>query len=539
MIQRVKQVLSGSTASVICFLLAWIFKIVLFAIFLDFGSDKLGQVVIAKNFLKGNGLTIGQVFTDNLAQQVYAPAIYNPPIGWPPGYSILLSPFLIVTKSFPIACMLLDLVAALIFLFYLRRLLKFLKFENALTNLFLLFQGLFIFTSGPSDFLAMTFMLVGMYHLLKILNTDSFSGADKFLAIFGFIGAAMLRYLYQPVCLLLLAVCVIYTVVRGQGSKARSVLIPLVIIVLLVSLGWYIFQRDYDLRAVYLAPSEKGFYPENIVFMFPFIFASLLNVNFYTIQLATVLHQTYAGISGIFRLMNVILLGISLLVYSRFIKNHWRNFRDQYLAWFLFGFIFICIVGGLILLSLIHSPKVGPPLFYWTYVTPSRYYVLPMLIIQIFVWYWLFVRKPAAYNILLRFLQVIFAFLICIEILHGIYFISKKLNQRTIPFSAVVPSTQEDAELVKYISEHDWKSSGLVVTSFLKRFQFIAQLNGASALFNPIDLNLQNLRSTKPVKVLLILKSAEEPYLSSFLQRPDVQLRKVVGEYYFFEYDVP
>src|SRR6476661_7627305 len=162
MLRSFKQFFSGPIASTICFVMALFSRMMLLRIFFDFGSDKLGQILIARNFLGGKALTIGQVSAENLAHQIYAPAIYNPPIGWPPGYSILLSPLLLITSNIALACLLLDFIAALIFLIYLRKLLQLLKFDSANVNLFLLFQGFIIYNSGPSDFLGLTFLVMAM-----------------------------------------------------------------------------------------------------------------------------------------------------------------------------------------------------------------------------------------------------------------------------------------------------------------------------------------------------------------------------------------
>ena len=279
MLRSFKQFFSGPIASTICFLVAWFSRMMLLRIFFDFGSDKLGQVLIARNFLGGKALTIGQVSAENLAHQIYAPAIYNPPIGWPPGYSLLLSPLLLITSNIALACLLLDFIAALIFLIYLRKLLQLLKFDSANVNLFLLFQGFIIYNSGPSDFLGLTFLVMAMFYLVKSYQITQFCPALVLMLSVSFIGAAMLRYLYQPVSFLILFFSIIHALANGKRRVAVRSFIPLLLLST-ASLFWFAYQKGYHLHGVYMAPSATGFFPKNLLLMNPFVLASLLIFTF-------------------------------------------------------------------------------------------------------------------------------------------------------------------------------------------------------------------------------------------------------------------
>jgi hypothetical protein len=89
MLEKLKTFLSSPLGSIICTTMAFLSKVGLIRIFLDVGPDKLGQLLIARNFLKGHGISIDQSAFCNLSQKFYAPAI-----GWPPGYSFFMMPFL-------------------------------------------------------------------------------------------------------------------------------------------------------------------------------------------------------------------------------------------------------------------------------------------------------------------------------------------------------------------------------------------------------------------------------------------------------------
>ena len=537
MLRSFKQFFSGPIASTICFVVALFSRMMLLRIFFDFGSDKLGQVLIARNFLGGKALTIGQVSAENLAHQIYAPAIYNPPIGWPPGYSILLSPLLLITSNIALACLLLDFIAALIFLIYLRKLLQLLKFDSANVNLFLLFQGFIIYNSGPSDFLGLTFLVMAMFYLVKSYQSTQFSPALVLMLSVSFIGAAMLRYLYQPVSFLILFFSIIHALANGKRRVAVRSFIPLLLLST-ASLFWFAYQKGYHLHGVYMAPSATGFFPKNLLLMNPFVLASLFNIHFYTVQLSKLFHQSYGSIAGIFQWTNFLLVVALTLIYFRFAQKSWRRLKAEHIFLLIGGFACIAIVGGLCFLSILHSREVGPPLFRWTYVTPGRYYLFPMLFLQIFVWNWLFVRAHATNTVLLRIAQAFFALLVCIEILHGSYLIVKKFSSPLVAISKTAEASAEDKALADYLERYDFNRSKLVVSAFTKRFIFYAQLKGAFGFYNPLDLYPDKLRSGERTALLLIVTKSEEQFVSAFLKQPGVRIVTTAGEYNFYEYEI-
>src|SRR5262245_17210116 len=81
--------LNTRTASLVCLLIALACRIinVLFVSFI--GRDKIILMQQSRNLLEGKGLTIARYFAQHPETPVYDPTPY-----WPPGYPILLAPFL-------------------------------------------------------------------------------------------------------------------------------------------------------------------------------------------------------------------------------------------------------------------------------------------------------------------------------------------------------------------------------------------------------------------------------------------------------------
>ncbi len=533
---KLNQRLSGSAASIICFSIAWLARVLLVKILYGFGSDRLAQVLIARNFLSGKGLSIGQTSIHDLAQQYYAPAIHNPPIGWPPGYSLMLSPFLMVIRDFSLASFLLDITIVFLFLIYLRKVLKLLKFPDFQVNLFLIYQGIVMWDYGSTDFSAATFLLIGLYCLARILVAEKLLMKEFIVMTVAFVISAMLRYQFQPICFIILVVAFLYgwrnnkvTVLKMTGAA--------LLILTVVCTGWFLFQKFNDLEAVYFTPSNRGFFPTNLQWMNPFLISAFINTHFYTLQISHLLGQPYTSTHQFFRLLNLLLLVISFLICLKYLTRQRKlETASQALA-VLLVLASVGVVGELVIVSLLYNVDVGPPLFKWTYVMSGRYYLLPMLGISIFAWYSLFVRTSVK-STMIKALRFLLEFVVAIEMVHGFYFIAKNSHSITEPISKTITKEPENAFLLTYIEKQDKNASQLVISSFLKRFAFLAQLNGTSALFNPLDLN-EDIKASKPTRLIVVLRESEESFVAGFLRKPNVQRIGMVAGYTFYEYQVP
>jgi hypothetical protein len=527
---------TGSVGSSICFFIAWVSKVSMIRIYLDFGSDRLAQVLIAKNLLQGKGLMLGPTFVQNLAQQYYLPAIKNPPIGWPPAYSLLLAPFLSITKDFTVAVFLLDILIAFLYLFFLRKSLRLLKFPRPIINLFLIYQGLLVPYYGTTDLLALTFLLIALYYLAEIVSIQAFSWKKITFMSVAMVTTAMLRYQYQPICFLVLLASVAYGYFHRAPTVYKSGL-GVCAILLLVCGGWFLYQKSQGLEGVYLAPSAKGYFPANITLTHPFAFLGFINTHFYFVQLAQLLNARYAIVYELFQWINLPIVAICIFGCIKFIVKRVRKPVTANSSFsLLLAFTSLIIILELIFLSLFLSSDVGPPLFTWTYVMGARYFMLPILAIQICAWNWLF-RKKSTLSPFARALRILLAIVVIIEIAHGAYLISKNSSVLSQPVKTALVKEREYAFLLNYL-RHRSDSSSLVVSSFLRRFAFLAQLEGHSALYDPRALN-QDLNARMPIRIVLIVRDVERPYLLPFLNKSKVALIGREAEFSFYKYEVP
>jgi hypothetical protein len=532
--------LSSPGASVICFIIALLAKISLFRIFLDIGPDKLGQVLIARNFLKGHGISVDEVAITNLAEKIYTPVI-----GWAPGYSFMISPFLTIWKdNYMLACFAVDCVTALIFFWYLRKLLLLINFPSWIINLFLIFQGFFISYyvagSSASDFPAMTFLLAALYYLIRITRRSSISYRLTISLSIFLLAACLMRYQYFPAGILLVLTLTASGFAQKEKHWWKSGLISLCIIGIIGTAGM-LYQQLNAGSSTFLRPAAKGFYPENMKLLYPFIISSVTNLHFYAVQLSEYFHKPYPWWIEVAKLFNWIILVLLAAVFIRCLVRKKLSVQNTTESFSLFGGIMAIGVSGLlIMISLFVSADVGPPSFSWTYVMEDRYFAFPALFIQVWVWQWLFVQPAVNRSIFKKILQWFFVLIISIEIFHGLYFILKKMSQPMLGFDQIVASDPEKEIPIEFIRAQQKKNPGIktVVTSFRKLPGYVANWYGGSGLFTPGELNVTVPASAEPAVLLVVIPKKDVILLASFLQRPGVELLQESGDFSFYTYYV-
>src|SRR4051812_29265779 len=103
---RIKAWLSRRDISILILVLAIISRMTTQLYFFRLGDDRSFQLLGAKNLLAGHGITVNQVFANDLSHQVFQPIV-----GWPPGYSVLVAIFALITGDVTFAAIIFDLIS--------------------------------------------------------------------------------------------------------------------------------------------------------------------------------------------------------------------------------------------------------------------------------------------------------------------------------------------------------------------------------------------------------------------------------------------
>jgi hypothetical protein len=288
-----------------------------------------------------------------------------------------------------------------------------------------------------------------------------------------------------------------------------------------------LYQHFKTGNAYYVVPTNKGFYPGNLLNTHPFIVTGSINYNFYGVQLGRIAGISYAAWIQFIHWAGLLLFVCFTCAIGYYLfKKKWRihSLKDGFLV---FGFcMYMGTVGLLILLSLVLDKYIGPPMFNWTYVSESRYYAFPVFFMQVCCWWYFFVRKAPIVPRFVKWLTCAYFILMAIEITHGLYFVIKRSASSFVPFSDIIYEQPEQTRVVQFIKDvHQQEPNrNVVVTGFSKRYGFLSGLYGASGAFTPLGLNEKLPSASKPAVLLLVLNEKELPFMKPFLQQPGVKL---------------
>ncbi|MDF2190958.1 hypothetical protein [Paraflavitalea sp. CAU 1676] len=537
---RTKVYLSSRVASVICFIIAILGKIILLKVFLTIGADKMGQIAITRNFLQGHGLRLLASSPTDISSSSY---IWNN--GWPPGYNLLLSLFLSPSGfNYVQASFVTDCVAALLFFWYCRKVLLMIDFPIWTVNLFLLFQSFFLFKylqrDPVTDFLSLSLMVAAMYYVLKVVKECKVSINTIAWLSFFLLAASSMRYQNFPACLFLAGALTFIGWFQKQPSWSTTGCIAVCFLIFCFG-GFLVYQHFQAGKAYYLVPVRNGFFPSNLLYMDPYVFTAFVNVHFLAVQASKANLASYTTCAELVR-WTAIPLGLlfTLVAGRHFIKTRFR-IRHAQEGFFFFGFItYLSIVGLLVLLSLRLDINIGPPLFRWTYVMNARYYAFPIFYVQVCLWWYLFVRPVKHGNLWLRWLKVLFLGLMTFEALHGAYFTIKHCNRDLFVFRDTEIEKPEQALLTQFVKESQARDPDrkIVVASYFSRIRFLADLYGVSTILDIRTLSHQMPLSSKPAVLLAVLSRSELQMFEKFIHEPGVKLLSQTKDYYLYTYYV-
>jgi hypothetical protein len=298
----------------------------------------------------------------------------------------------------------------------------------------------------------------------------------------------------------------------------------------------YLFEKTAN--PYFLSKIESGFFPANLLHTYPFIPASFVNLHFLSVQFAIITGTDYSYWMNIARWINI---PVVIILGTLFLHNQWtrrfkvRNTPETFVL--LAGLSAVLLLGELIFLSISKSIHTGPPQFSWTFGVSGRYFALIQVIVHVIVAWWLFRSRGKVR--LKRWLQTLFLAITCLEIIHGTYYVTKKLIH-PVPLNQTIVQNPIFRSVIQFIQEQHTKDPGtkVIVTAFDKQYGFLANLYGGTGYFTPPKLNNTLPKSSRKAVVLLLVRKKEMPYLSGFLARANVQYLYQLQDYVYYTYYV-
>ena len=529
-----KRLLSYKWSTPIILCIAVAVKMSLQLTFFNIIGDKSSQLLAAKNFLEGNGLTIKKVLLTDLSSEVFTPLV-----GWPPGYSVVVAPLLwLFNGDYKTAALVFDLIAVLPFFLFLLLLLNYLSLQKWLKNLMILFVSFFIYPIDPStctDLISLSCMLAGFYYFLQLMQGEKKISSLILTACFFFFMTGFFRYNYIPV-----ALCTpVLLGIAGLINKNRhwikfSIYTGLILSALFVTL--LVFQDYYTGSPAYVNTRETGFFPENLLTMYPIVPASFIDV-----QIVLTVFTNFTGTNyftnGKILLYSGYLLFLFLIIFvSGWLLNKklLLKSKEDYFVYLGTG-ISSVIIGLLFYLSARNSANLSPFFPLWTYIQEFRYFIFVVLFIQLSAFVLLFNR----FTQLSRFwkkIAVVCAAVILVQFLHKLYYVTKLLTNLKEPHNSSAVFTNEISAIVRNFKtiENQYPGYEIIVASPSNTICNYAGFENIKAAYIPYPFtNTFSFSSTKPAKVILVIPERMSVYYTPKLPSERKAIDKTEKQYFY------
>jgi hypothetical protein len=533
-IEKLKLYLSSRPASIIIILLSVAGRILQAIHFSSVAGDRAYQILATKNFVAGHGIRTYEVFANDLSAPHYIPLIK-----WPPGYSILLSPFYALCgDSFFWGSLLLDIIAAILLIWFARKIILLFKLPLYIINLYTLITGFFMYgfcTVCSSDMIGALLYEMALYFTLLFILSDTKKYSTAFIISFLLFAGGSVRYLSMPVAF----VIPLYFIGCGLFQRNKAFISRGMFMMLMVTLftaGLLIFQKFYGGAAAYVAESEKGFYPENLLRTDTFIFSSFINTGLSYVQLEKLSGLSYKTLVVNTRLIHLFIFAGVLLLFLYWFKKK----RNKSIS-FSEHFMYIGISSSLVLfallsyLSLTNAPIPLYPPANWTFVEESRYYFIPFLFLQqlFFIAFWHYRRTAQKW--ITRFLFTgMLVFLI--NVIHDIYFTVKIAVAKEQKSKNTNMQYHRDL-LHKIIKENSGKN---IITTAVDEVYFIygALWENVPGLRDCSKLNTLQLATQKETIIFVILRQADLDGFKNFTANPETKFEGQINSLYFYTINV-
>lgn len=426
------------------------------------GRDKMFLVMQSKSLLDGKGLGVPGYFTANPDVAVYD---YTPM--WPPGYPVLLAPFLkLFNYNIYWATTMLDIVACIALILIVRKICMQIGLPTIAVNLMTLVAGCFEYSfindSKPTDNVPMVIFLLGISLIIKLVSSDRFSFAAIGIAAFVLFLPNVFRYSYPP-----LSIAVTISVLLAGFLKKENLLKKkgawLFAVNVLLTALFFLAMKSITGYAGYAVPTPRGYFPENLVHWYPVVPASFINLIFLTSQSLKVAGWSLETTLKLLAVINVIaVFSLTIFFLLLFFSKKFLTALTPF-KWFVIAGSFASAATFVSLgyLSFTYEAQkwsTGP----WSYVYDHRYYAFAVVFLQMAFFGWVFLYKDSLKNFFLRAIAISCGLVLFIEVTHNIYF-NTKVAFNFKKYKSEVHREKDYVYFVKLIGELEKKYPGYAI----------------------------------------------------------------------------
>ncbi|MBL0270646.1 MAG: hypothetical protein KAX45_01690 [Chitinophagaceae bacterium] len=500
--------------------------------YVDSFFDTSFQVIATQNFASGHGISTAIARVADLGEPVYLPLV-----NWPPGYSVLLTPFyLLCGKEYLPACMILEMLSAISIILLCRKILWQLGTTIAVINLFTLLTAFFIYYfyyTGSTDSIGVAFFLGSITLLLSALKQKKYPITAVLASAICLLGAASMKYLFFPVVFVIPVFAFIYGWQNQEAGIRRGATVLFALVAVGIG-GLYLYQKSISGAGTYISASGRGFFPEHLLRLHPLIPCSFITPN-------TIRKLPPAGAStvmNLFRIIHIILLlSLTVIAIRSFFRKGLKAASIQ--RTFIFLSLALALAISLVLgvLSLLVDKELIPPDLWWTYVEDARYYGLADILVQLVI-FMAFSFYKNQFSGGIRLAIAVLPFLLLPEAARGMVFTFR----RVIGFGKEDYYWKTERVFFNYAKEVVKKkmavtgSAQTVVTGSLYYANYRSALYMNAPVLEKPDwlIQPQLFRSSKPVILLAIIGAEQQKDYQPFIDHPGTELGGQLNGFYFY-----
>jgi hypothetical protein len=442
-------------------------------LYTDLEGDKSIYLLFARSLAAGHHPLEDLGLINGVHNYIYNGAFTSPL------YSLIAAPLFWITRSPFATSIIIDIAGWLLLLTGLYKFSILILKERWIANILILCAGFFIYPheldSAPKDQLTTGLILWLIVLCVRFLNTRPSVGLSLTIIV-ALICLGLVKLLSAPLVLSFIFMLLVFSILKSRSHVIHTLSIGFICLATAIGFNQYLnylsgLQPVKNIETLpYQIEFIKGFYPYNLTATFPFISSTLINVNFWCVQLEDILKVPFLTISRFFQLLDVLLLIPVIILVKTILKK-----SEDKKAW-IFG-IAICL--SLLFMVTYMSISYKAIEYYtgsrWTYVRESRSFFFIILFLEVALFYLIF--RSGVSGMLKNFLLILFF----IECLHGGYFTIKQLRlNNDIPASETKSAVKKITGFLVY-SRDNLKSPVSLSTSHPQLRQY-AQLNGIEVI---------------------------------------------------------
>jgi hypothetical protein len=516
-VEKAKWLLSQRRTGILILLLAIIARIIQQVYFFNTRSDMTWQVLGMQHLLEGHGISRA---TPNPAD--IAEIIHQPLNQWPPGFSLLLAPFyLLCGNNYIAAALALGIAFSILLIFITRAILKQTGVPYHLINLFTLVTGFFsyyFYTIPCTDAVGISLLITAIYFALRILKSEVGLIKNVFLLCLSLIASGFIKYLFIPALFLIPAIIYFNGMINKSPYLKKAGLFSFISLVIVFG-SFFAWQQTGAGTIGYIKEAQRGFYPENLQAIFPFVTGAFIRPD----TAAITLHGKEAFLKPLYNTSQLITLFCFIALSFFFLRSFLRNKLKNLSAADNFALLSFAVSAAIIILLVYLSVRVGKESFdfgKWTYVQEPRYYSVIIVFIHLAVFIFYAQQKLTAVT-----KKAVIAGLLIIlwmpEMIRGMTFAVNRIvkaGNETYGWQQEL-GFQKKADAIIQKTETKYPGNKIVLAGTSDWMALRVSLYSHLPAFTNTDLLLEPLeiKSTKPAILLAMIAEDKKNIYKSFI----------------------